>query len=108
MLAAPGGEGEVLLDLHVRGGAGHRILKHAAEERRALVLGQAGDVRAVEHDFALVDRPDAGDGVERGRLARAVAADHGDEIAVVQVEVDAGERDVFIDRAGVERLVQVD
>ena len=108
LLAAARSQRKVLLDLHGGGGAGHGILEHAAQQVRAAVLGQVGHVRAVDDDPALVHRPHAGDGVQDGGLARAVAADDGHEVAVLQVEVHAVERDLLIDGLGVESLADVD
>ena len=103
-LPAPSGEGQILLKLHVRRGAHHRVLEHAADEKGALVLGQRGDVGPVEHDPPLVHGPDARDGVEQGGFSRAVAADDGDEIAGVQMQAQARQRLLLIDGAGIEGL----
>ena len=61
---------------------------------------------AAELDLAAVDREGAGDRVEQGRLAGAVGADDGDELARGDVEVDAVERDHLVDRAREEDLAQ--
>ena len=105
-LAAAGGEGEVLFDPHRGGGAHHRVLEHAADECRALVLGQVRDVGAVDDDLAGVDKERAGGGVEHRGLARAVAADDGDEVAVVQRQTQAVQRGLGVDGAGVEGLIK--
>jgi len=105
-LAAAGGEGEVLFDPHRGGGAHHRVLEHAADECRALVLGQVRDVGAVDDDLAGVDKERAGGGVEHRGLARAVAADDGDEVAVVQRQTQAVQRGLGVDGARVEGLIK--
>ena len=46
------------------------------------------DARAVERDVALVGPVDAGDQVEERRLAGAVRADHRDDLALVDVQVE--------------------
>ena len=104
LLAAARGEGEVLLDLHVRGRAHHGVLEHAADVLRAAVLRHGGHVHTVEDDAPVVHRPDARNGVEHGGFAGAVAADDGHEIARIQVQGQSVERPLFIDGAGVEGL----
>ena len=106
LMAAAGGEGEVLFDPHRGGGAHHRVLEHAADECRALVLGQVRDVGAVDDDLAGVDKERAGGGVEHRGLARAVAADDGDEVAVVQRQTQAVQRGLGVDGAGVKGLIK--
>ena len=105
--AALGGDGQVLGDLHIRGGALHGILEHAAQELRPLVLGHIGYVHAVDFDGAVVRLPHACDGVEQGRFACAVAADDGDEIAVLQLQIQPVQGGLGVDRACVEGLLQV-
>jgi len=103
LLAAARGEGEVLLDLHVRCRAHHGVLEHA-DVLRAAVLRHGSHVHTVEDDAPVIHRPDARDGVEHGGFAGAVAADDGHEIARLQVQGQAVERPLFVDRAGVEGL----
>src|SRR5699024_1165370 len=103
-LAAPQGEGEVLLDRQVRGRAGERVLEHPAEEAGPLVLLEPVDARAVDLDGAGVDRQPAGDRVEQGGLAGAVRADDGDEVALGQVQAQIDQGTPLVDRAGEERL----
>ena len=78
---------KVFFDPHRGGGAHHRVLEHAADECRALVLGQVRDVGAVDDDLAGVDKERAGGGVEHRGLARAVAADNRDKVTFVQLQV---------------------
>ena len=106
-LAAATGQGEVLHDLHVGGGTAHGVLEDAAQVPGALGLGETRDVLAVQLDDARVQRVDAGDHVEQRGLAGSVAADDGNEVAVVQGEVDAGEGALLGDGALVERLGDV-
>ena len=103
-LAAAGGKGEVLFDLHGGGSAGHGVLKDAANVGGALMLAQTGDVHAVDDDLAAVHGPDAGDGVQHGRLACTVAADDGDEVALIQLQVQAVQGRLLVDGACVEGL----
>ena len=105
--AAPCREGEILFDHHVRGRAGHGVLEHAPQQARALVVGQAGHVLAADDDAAAVDGPGARHRVEKRGLAGAVAADHGDEVAAVQVQLHAVQRAFFVDGAGVEGFADV-
>jgi hypothetical protein len=79
------GDGEVREDAaslrHVRHAfAGDDVRLHAA------------DVLAVERDLALARLEQARDRAERGGLARAVRADEGDDLALLDVEVDAVQR----------------
>ena len=92
-------------DLHDRIQAGHRILKYAAEETRALMLGQIGQVVAVQMNHARIHRIHACDQVQRGGLAGAVAADDGNEIAVLKSQVQVVNGTLFVYRARVEGLV---
>ena len=100
------GQRHILFNVHGRGRAGHRVLEHAADECRALVLGQVRDVSAVDDDLAGVDKERAGGGVEHRGLARAVAADDGDEVAVVQRQTQAVQRGFGVDGAGVKGLIK--
>ena len=61
----------------------------ADAEARAPVHRHLRDVVAVEFDPAGVDRDEAGDHVEAGRLARAVRAEQADRLAAADVHVDA-------------------
>ena len=106
-LAAAGGEGEVLFDPHRGGGAHHRVLEHAADILCALVVGQRGDVLAVEDDAPVIHRPDTGHSVEHGGFTGSVAADDRDEIAVFKMEVNAVERYALIYCAFIEGFTYV-
>ena len=101
------GEGKVLFNLHRGGRAHHGVLKDAADEGGALVLRKVRHVRTVDDDLAGVDEERAGGGVEHRRLARAVAADDGDEIAVVERDAQAAEGGLCVDRAGIKGLVEI-
>ena len=105
LFAAPVGESEILLELHIRGGAHHRVLKDAPDERRALIVRETGDVVPVDDDRTAVNRPYARHSVQKRGFSRAVAADHRDEVALLQMKIDARERPALVDRAGVERFV---
>lgn len=76
----------------------------------ALYIVRAGFVDAFVDAF-VVNRDRAGvrgevarDGVEQCGLSGTVAADCGDEVSFFQPEVDAVERNSFVDRAGEEGL----
>ena len=93
-LSPAGGQGQVLHDLRGGGGAQHGVLEHPADVGGPLVLGQAGHIGAADGDSALVYHPGAGHSVEHGGLARAVAADDGAEVAVLQGKAAPLERPV--------------
>ena len=90
-----------LLD-HLQHGADVLLDRQAAEDRgflrqiadaepRAPVHRHRGDVEAVDLDRALVDRHQAGDHVETGRLAGAVGAEQADGLAGAHAERDAAD-----------------
>ena len=101
-------KGEVFLQLHVRGRAHHRILKHTPDQKGSLMLGQSGDVVPVQNDAALVNGPDTGNGVEHGGLSRTVSADDGDKITGIQMERELVQRAFLVDGAGVEGLADLE
>ena len=98
------GQGQILLDGHVGGGPPHGVLEQAAQHPAAPVLRLEGDVLPRQGDGALIHIEAPGDGVEQGALARAVGAHDGDEVPGLQVEGQAAEGLLLIDRAGVEGL----
>ena len=102
-----GRQGQVLVDLHRRGGAHHRILEHAANVLGTLVLGQAGHILPVNNDFAHIHRPDARDGVQHRGFARAVSADDRDKVAVLQRQIQPLQGDLLIDGSCIEGLVYI-
>ena len=102
-----GRQGQVLVDLHRRGGAHHRVLEHAANVLGTLVLGQAGHILPVNNDFAHIHRPDARDGVQHRGFARAVAADDRDKVAVLQRQIQSLQGDLLIDGSCIEGLVYI-
>ena len=106
-IAAARRDGEVLFDHHARRRAHHGVLEDAADVLGALVFGPFRDVRARDDDAARIDAEGARDGVHQRRLARAVAADDGHEVAGRKVKRDAPERIFLRDRAGVEGLRDV-
>ena len=63
----------------------------AIAEARDLVRLEADDAALVEQDVAVVGLVDAGDQVEERRLAGAVRADHADDLALVDVQVELGD-----------------
>ena len=66
-----------------------------------------GDVLIAQCDAALVGDEAAGDGVEQGGFARAVGAHDGGKVPGFHVQADTVQGHFFIDRAGVESLVQI-
>ena len=96
---------QILLDAHGSGSTHHRVLKYPAEETRALMLGQIGQVVAVQMNHARIHRIHACDQVQRGGLAGAVTADDGNEIAVLKGQVQVVNGTLFVYRARVEGLV---
>ena len=106
-LAPAGGEGQVLLDLHGGGGAQHGVLEDPADKGGALILRQAGDILPADGDAAAVHGEGAGDGVQQRGFARAVAADDGDEVALVQVEGQVVQSRPGVDGARMEGLGDV-
>ena len=98
----------ILFNVHGRGRAGHRVLKHAAEVLGALVFRQAGHIHTRDFNRAADRRRiRTRHRVEGGGFARAVAADDRDEIAFVELEIHVCQRALFGDRAGVKRLGDV-
>ena len=65
------------------------------------MLRQGGDILAIEENASLIHGPDARDRVEHGGFARAVAADNGDEIAGLEVQVQTVESLLLINGAGI-------
>ena len=72
------------------------------------MLGQGGNVIPVQNDAALVNGPDAGNGVEHGGLSRSVSADDGDKITGIQMERELVQRAFLVDGAGVEGLADLE
>ena len=101
------GQRQILFDGHVRGGALERVLEEVADDPAALKFRGEGDVLSAQRDAALVGDEAARNGVEQGGFACAVRADDGSEVARFHPEADAVQGHLFIDRAGVEGLVQV-
>jgi hypothetical protein len=82
-----GAHEEVFLDAHA--GEDLLALRHEGEaERRPLLRRHVVDHLAVEDDLALLHGDEADDGLQRRRLARAVAAEQGDEAAFRHLEAD--------------------
>ena len=100
-------QSQIFLDLHGGSRAHHRVLEHPAQVGRPLEFRQTGDVPAVENDGARIHLDGARHGVQHGGFARAVAADDGDEIPVVQGQVQAVQSRFGIHRAGIKGLADV-
>ena len=104
---APGSQRKVFVNLHGGGGTHHGVLEHAPDVLCALMLRQAGDVLPVHEDLAHINGPHTGNGVQHGGLARAVAADNGDKIAVLQGQLQPAQGNLLVDGAGIKGLVNV-
>ena len=63
---------------------------------------QAGDVHAVNEDLALVHRPHTGNSIQHSGFTRTVAANDGDKIALVQLQVQAVQGGFLVHRACIE------
>jgi len=74
-------ERQIFLDRHMGGGAGHRILKHAADVAGAGMFFERRDVAAVDPHFTRIRGQPAGNDIHQRRLSGAVAADDRDKIA---------------------------
>ena len=83
------GDGEVAQDGHV--GEEVELLEDHADPRAQLVdVGVGvGDLVALDEDLALGGRLQHVDAAQQGRLARSGGADHADDLALLDVEVDA-------------------
>ena len=101
------GQRKVFLNGHVGCRALERVLKQVADDLAALVLRRKGDVLSAQQNAALVGNKAAGDGVEQGGFARAVGAHDGGKVPGFHVQADTVQGHFFIDRAGVESLVQI-
>ena len=66
------------------------------------MLTQASDVHTVDEDLALVHRPHTGHGIQHGGFACAVAANDGDKIALVQLQVQTVQGGLLVHRACIE------
>ena len=104
-LAPAGGQSEVLGDRQGGRCASQRVLENPADQLRATVLGPAGDLAAGQADRTGINLKTAGDGVERGALARSIGADYHHEAARFDRQVEASQSTHLVGRAGVERLI---
>ncbi len=99
---ARGREREVLLDGKVGAASGERILEDTRDERGAARRPPGGDVLIVDDDTTTIDRRVTRQHVQDGRLAGAVRADDGDELAGGNRKVETAERRRFHRRAAAE------
>ena len=83
MAAAAQGQRQVLLNAHGCGSTVHRILKHAAQKCRTLILRQLCHILAIDQDLSLIYRPYACDGIQHGGFACTVSSDDCDEIPLL-------------------------
>ncbi len=104
MFATAHGEGHVLLNGHRGCCTGHGILENTAKECGASVFRKVGHIIAVDHNGAAVDGKHTGHCVEQGGFACTVAADNGDKITFLQMQISTGEGDLFRDGAGIKRF----
>ena len=98
---------QIFRDLHIGSGSLHRILEHAAQELGPLMLGHTRHIHAVDLNGAEIRLPHAGDGILQGGLAGAVAADDGDKVAFLDVQVQTIQSGLGIDGARVKGLLQI-
>jgi hypothetical protein len=101
------GQCQVLLDGQGLAGAGHRILEDARHQRAALPCTHARDVDVVEGDAAAVDEQVSAQRIEHRRLAGAVRADDGDELAAGDRQVEPAQRAVLHRGARIEGQPQI-
>ena len=97
-------QGQILFDPHGGGRAHHGVLENTAQVHRPLEFGKPGDVLAVQDDGTRVHLDGTGYGVQHGRLARAVAADDGNKVSVVQCQIQPLQRRLRVDGARIEGL----
>ncbi len=85
--ARPAGKAQVLVDGQR---AEHALpARHLADAEHGDLVGwRVGDVAAVEHDRAAVRLDDAADRLQQRALARAVRAEQGDDLALLDIDVD--------------------
>ena len=57
----------------------------------ACAIGHGGEVLAVDHDLAAVERVEPGKAVEEGGLAGTGGPDYGHHLAALDLEVDAAQ-----------------
>ena len=100
--ALSGCQREIFFDRHARGAAAHGVLKETPDLLGTLVLGGQRDIRTVQRDFAGVGDEASGNRAEERRLACAVCADNGDEVARADMERDIVERKLCVLGAGIE------
>src|SRR5690606_17123489 len=90
--AAPLGQRQVFLDGEPAAASGQRILEDARHQSGAPRGGFLRDIRVADEHLSRARRDVAGKHAEQGRLACPVGADHGDEHALVDLEIDAVQR----------------
>ncbi len=95
-LFLPQGEGHVFKDVQV--GEQGVLLKDGVHT--PLVGGHVVDLLPQEEDVALVRRLKAADEPQQGRLAAAGGAEQGDKLVVVDVQVDAFQHRLTVERFG--------
>src|SRR5690606_9793635 len=94
-LAAFDGQGQIFFNGQVFAGAGQGVLEHPGNPGRPFVGGQTGNVQVVDDNLAAVDHDFAGQGVQKGGFAGAVAADDCHEFALVYCQAHAPQGRVF-------------
>ena len=100
--------GQILFNLHGCGSTHHGVLEYTAQVGSPLVFRQTGNVLPVQKDGSGIHLNGSGHRIQHGRLTRAVAADDGDEVPVVEGQVQVVQRGLGVDRAGIEGLADVD
>ena len=64
-------------------------------------------IHTIDQNFAGIHTEHTGNGIEHGGLTGTIAADDGDKIAFLQVEIQSLQSNLFIDRSGIEGLVDI-
>jgi hypothetical protein len=82
--------GDLEREAHVRGDRHVRVQRVVLEHHRDVAVGRVdvGDVAVADADRAAVDRLEAGQHAQRGRLAAAGRSDEDEELAVADLEVE--------------------
>lgn len=98
-------ERHVLLDGQIRARPRHWVLEHPADDLGPHMVTLLGHLGVIDPDTPLVRCHLSRNGVEHRRLARTIGADDRDELAMVEVQIDAPKRSAFIDSVGEKGLV---
>jgi hypothetical protein len=73
-----------------------KIRQIAQTQDRAAIHGQAGDIDALQHDAPGIGLHQTHDGIEAGRLARAVRTQQADHLAMPDLQAHIGKNDALV------------